>query len=61
MQIKTEACRAKNYYITSQDLPLTCPMPEMKIWNAHPKQSIHINKDGIGSCSYCSATYQLKK
>ncbi|HYM36540.1 MAG TPA: hypothetical protein VET48_14170, partial [Steroidobacteraceae bacterium] len=25
------------YEVTSADLPLSCPMPSMQLWNSHPK------------------------
>ena len=28
---------AQNQYeVTSEDLPLSCPMPQMYLWNSHP-------------------------
>ena len=25
------------YEVTPQDLPLSCPMPQMYLWNSHPR------------------------
>lgn len=53
------ASAAKQYQITSAELPLSCPMPNMTLWNAHPKVYLPIEKTGKASCPYCGATYTL--
>jgi uncharacterized Zn-finger protein len=53
------ACTEKKIEITSQDLPLSCPMPNQAIWNAHPKVYLPIHKTGAASCPYCSTQYIL--
>lgn len=54
-----KACAAKKYQITRQDLPLSCPMPDMAVWNAHPKVYLPIEKTGLATCPYCGACYTL--
>lgn len=54
-----KACASKKYQVTRQDLPLSCPMPEMTLWNAHPKVYLPIEKTGIATCPYCGAYYTL--
>ena len=49
------------YEVTRADLPLTCPMPGMQLWNSHPKVYLPIEKSGWAKCPYCSAEYTLKK
>lgn len=44
--------------ITAADLPLTCPMPNAPVWNAHPKVALSL-KDGVATCPYCGTTYQF--
>ena len=46
--------------VTAQDLPLTCPMPSMSLWNAHPKVSIPLRDKGEARCPYCGTLYKLK-
>ncbi|HOV58539.1 MAG TPA: zinc-finger domain-containing protein [Rhodanobacteraceae bacterium] len=49
------------YEITSADLPLSCPMPGMALWNSHPKVYLPIEDEGGESvCPYCGAHYVLK-
>ena len=48
------------YEVRRADLPLSCPMPSMALWNSHPRVYLPIEADGGRSrCPYCSATYVL--
>jgi uncharacterized Zn-finger protein len=49
------------YEVTSADLPLSCPMPSMKLWNSHPRVYLAIEKTGWAKCPYCSAEYTLRR
>ena len=42
------------------DLPLSCPMPDAPLWNAHPKVYLPIEASGEATCPYCGARYVLK-
>ena len=46
--------------VTAQDLPLHCPMPSMKLWDAHPRVYLPIEKTGESLCPYCGTRYTLK-
>jgi uncharacterized Zn-finger protein len=49
------------YEVTRADLPLSCPMPGMELWNSHPKVYLPIVDDGGEStCAYCGAHYVLR-
>ena len=51
---------AKNQYmVTANDLPLSCPMPGMYLWNSHPRVFLPIEKTGWAKCPYSSAEYTL--
>ena len=50
---------AQRYEISSDDLPLSCPMPDMKLWNSHPRVYLAIEKTGHAKCPYCGAEYML--
>ena len=51
---------AENLYnVTRADLPLSCPMPGMYLWNSHPKVYLAIEEEGRAKCPYCGATYVL--
>lgn len=54
------ACRDKVYEIGWEDLPLSCPMPGMSVWNAHPRVFLPIHRNGQAMCEYCGARYVLK-
>jgi uncharacterized Zn-finger protein len=55
-----QACTAKHYQITSQNLPLSCPMPNSTLWNAHPRVYLPIEKTGEAHCPYCGTKYTLR-
>jgi uncharacterized Zn-finger protein len=50
-----------HYEVTSADLPLSCPMPGMYLWNSHPRVYLPVEKTGRAKCPYCSAEYTLKR
>ena len=47
--------------VTEADLPVYCPGPKAPLWSMHPRVYIEIEKEGMASCPYCSASYQLEK
>jgi len=58
---KTIPANAENRYdVTAADLPLSCPMPGMSLWNSHPKVYLPIEATGSAKCPYCGAVYTLK-
>jgi uncharacterized Zn-finger protein len=48
------------YEVTRADLPLSCPMPGMTLWNSHPRVYLPIEDSGEERCPYCGALYVLK-
>ena len=51
---------AENQYrVTREDLPLSCPMPGMYLWNSHPKVYLPVDKEASSKCPYCGALYSL--
>ena len=48
------------YEVTRADLPLSCPMPAMSLWNSHPRVYLPIEDSGEERCPYCGAVYVLK-
>lgn len=55
-----EACAKRSYKVTRANLPLSCPMPDMIMWNAHPRVYLPIEETGRAICPYCGAEYVLK-
>lgn len=46
--------------VDASHLPLHCPMPDMLLWNAHPRVYLPIEKTGEALCPYCGTQYKLK-
>ena len=57
---KQEACAKRRYEVTQADLPLSCPMQDMRVWDAHPRVYLPIEETGEAVCPYCDAEYILK-
>jgi uncharacterized Zn-finger protein len=55
-----EANAQNRYEVTRADLPLSCPMPGMTLWNSHPRVYLPIEDSGEERCPYCGAVYVLK-
>lgn len=55
-----QGCTKKRYDISKEDLPLSCPMPGSRLWDAHPRVYLPIEKEGHIVCPYCEAEYFLK-
>jgi uncharacterized Zn-finger protein len=56
---KRQACTQKYVEITSKDLPLSCPLPNERLWDAHPRVYLPIEKSGKEICPYCGTTFIL--
>lgn len=57
-ELKTASTQAE-YEVTRADLPLSCPMPDQKLWDSHPRVYLPIEKTGKAMCPYCGARYRL--
>lgn len=55
-----QACTKRTYEVTHKDLPLSCPMESMRVWDAHPRVYLPIEKTGRAICPYCEAEFVLK-
>lgn len=55
-----QANEARRYEVRRADLPLSCPMPSMTLWNSHPRVYLPIEDTGQERCPYCGAIYVLK-
>jgi len=51
----------QTYQIARQDLPLHCPLPEMSLWNSHPRVYLPIETTGKAKCPYCGTDFILKE
>lgn len=50
----------REHEVTREDLPLSCPMPHIPLWNSHPRVYLPIEETGWAMCPYCSAEYRLR-
>jgi len=56
----TPANAEHRYSVSEADLPLSCPMPGMYLWNSHPKVFLPVQETGQAKCPYCGAEYYLE-
>lgn len=49
-----------SYSVKRADLPLSCPTPDMVLWNSHPRVYLPIEKTGRAKCPYCGAQFELE-
>ena len=54
-----QANAENRYTVSRSDLPLSCPMPSMTLWNSHPKVYLPVEANGTAKCPYCGAQYTL--
>ena len=45
--------------VSRADLLVSCPLPDMMVWNSHPKVYLPIEATGKAKCPYCSADFVL--
>jgi len=49
------------FHIKKEQLPLHCPLPEMSLWNQHPKVFLPIEETGKEKCPYCGTEFILEE
>src|SRR5690606_21216871 len=55
-----QANAQRQYEVHRADLPLSCPLPSMALWNSHPRVYLPIETEGgEADCPYCSAHFVL--
>lgn len=52
---------SRTYEVEPSDLPLACPMPQMSLWNSHPRVYLPIEATGNAKCPYCGAEFTLRR
>jgi len=52
---------SRTYEVETADLPLSCPMPQMSLWNSHPRVYLPIEQTGSAKCPYCGAEFMLRR
>ena len=56
-----QANASRTYEVEESDLPLSCPMPQMSLWNSHPRVYLPIEETGSAKCPYCGAEFTLRR
>lgn len=51
----------KRFKIKPSRLPLHCPLPEMSLWDQHPRVYLPIEDSGREKCPYCGAEFILEQ
>jgi uncharacterized Zn-finger protein len=54
-----EANAERLYEVRRDALPLSCPTPQMTLWNSHPRVYLPIEATGEATCPYCGAHFRL--
>jgi uncharacterized Zn-finger protein len=54
------ASEQKEYRVSRDMLPVSCPLPTMKLWNSHPRVYLPIEQTGEATCPYCGAHFLLE-
>ena len=55
-----QANAQKQYEVRRADLPLSCPLPAMALWNSHPRVYLPIEAEGgTSDCPYCGSRFVL--
>ena len=50
----------QHYEVSRRDLPLHCPLPDMSLWNSHPRVYLPIEETGEAKCPYCGTEFTLE-
>ena len=56
----TQANAERRYSVSRTDLPLSCPLPSMSLWNSHPRVYLPIEAELECACPYCGAHFVLE-
>ena len=61
-QGRIQANAEDHYQVTREQLPLSCPTPEMTLWNSHPRVYLPIETTGSATCpaSRCTVPWDRR-
>ena len=54
-----QANAEKRYEVHRADLPVSCPLPSMALWNSHPRVYLPLEEERECTCPYCGAQFVL--
>lgn len=55
----SKPCADRKKTITRDELPLSCPLPDERLWDGHPRVYLPIENTGHEVCPYCETEYFL--
>ena len=58
--VSQKADESRTLWVTKEQLPISCPTPEMNLWNSHPRVFLSIEQQGHATCPYCGTKFLLK-
>ena len=58
-QSTEQQSKAEVRMVDPKTLPVACPPDDAEVWNMHPKVYLKFDAEGLSSCPYCGAKYQL--
>ena len=56
----TQANAERRYVVHRGDLPLSCPLPSMALWNSHPRVYLPIEAEHEVQCPYWGSHFVLE-
>lgn len=57
--VKVLAKANRHYQVREADLPLSCPMPDMPLWDSHPRIWLPLAEaGGSAQCTYCGTRFE---
>lgn len=58
--VKVSTSEESVFHIKKEQLPLHCPLPEMSLWNQHPRVYLPIELGEKSKCPYCGSEFILE-
>ena len=46
--------------VTRNELPMSCPLPSMEVWNSHPRVFLPLEAERECKCPYCGTLFVLE-
>jgi uncharacterized Zn-finger protein len=50
----------KRVVVSRADLPMSCPLPAVELWNSHPRVYLPLEADRECECPYCGTLFVLE-
>ncbi|MFC0679951.1 zinc-finger domain-containing protein [Lysobacter korlensis] len=50
----------KRVVVSRADLPMSCPLPAVELWNSHPRVYLPLEAERECECPYCGTLFVLE-